>query len=571
MGDVLNYLIDGTSGIVTGGVDGKAIVAGVCSGGTVGKAYLIGKRTDLGAMLGTGPLVDRVRDMLVTGGQEPCVVAVPVQGQPGGYISPVSMSGTSVVASVSGYPAANADVVVRVETGGTIGVGKIGISVDGGKSFSAPVLVQDHNPVSDAGGPTGATLVFDSGAKLDQGATYSFSVRCPVGPVFRIGDSTSPMLEVDELPSGVLDGAEIVLQIVSGGTLNVGTYRVSTDGGDNFGKIRTIPVNGLADLPGYGVGLRFPGGNYTAGTTYTCRLLPPAPSIVDVLDALESPLALYDVEFIYVVGASDSVDWAAAEAKAEELWNHQRPTYFKLEARLPYDDEDLNDYAAALLAERQGFAGRFVTVCCQFGEVVDTTGAVRYRNAAGLQAGRVMSVPVQRATGRVKDGPVGQLALPSGWEAIQSTLETAGYQTAKKYAGLEGTYWGDSRTMAESTSDFAYEEVLRTVFKGVRMTRKAALKSMYDEANDPLRPDSESGLAYLKANLENALDAMVEAKELAAYVVDIPRGQNVARDGVAVEVTLIGVPVIREIRLYNRYAYAGSSFDPRMENYALTA
>ena len=472
---------------------------------------------------------------------------------------------------MSGYPAANADVVVRVETGGTIGIGKIEISVDGGKSFSAPVLVQDHNPVSDAGGPTGATLVFDSGAKLDQGATYSFSVRCPVGPVFRIGDATSPMLEVDELPSGVLDGAEIVLQIVSGWTLNVGTYRVSTDGGDNFGKIRTIPVNGLADLPGYGVGLRFPGGNYTAGTTYTCRLLPPAPSIVDVLDALESPLALYDVEFIYVVGASDSVDWAAAEAKAEELWNHQRPTYFKLEARLPYDDEDLNDYAAALLAERQGFAGRFVTVCCQFGEVVDTTGAVRYRNAAGLQAGRVMSVPVQRATGRVKDGPVGQLALPSGWEAIQSTLETAGYQTAKKYAGLEGTYWGDSRTMAESTSDFAYEEVLRTVFKGVRMTRKAALKSMYDEANDPLRPDSESGLAYLKANLENALDAMVEAKELAAYVVDIPSGQNVARDGVAVEVTLIGVPVIREIRLYNRYAYAGSSFDPRMENYALTA
>lgn len=571
MGDVLNYLIDGTSGIVTGGVDGKAIVAGVCSGGTVGKAYLIGKRTDLGAMLGTGPLVDRVRDMLVTGGQEPCVVAVPVQGQPGGYISPVSMSGTSVVASVSGYPAANADVVVRVETGGTIGIGKIEISVDGGKSFSAPVLVQDHNPVSDAGGPTGATLVFDSGAKLDQGATYSFSVRCPVGPVFRIGDATSPMLEVDELPSGVLDGAEIVLQVVSGGALNVGTYRVSTDGGDNFGKIRTIPVNGLADLPGYGVGLKFPGGNYTAGTTYTCRLLPPAPSIVDVLDALESPLALYDVEFIYVVGASDSVDWAAAEAKAEELWNHQRPTYFKLEARLPYDDEDLNDYAAALLAERQGFAGRFVTVCCQFGEVVDTTGAVRYRNAAGLQAGRVMSIPVQRATGRVKDGPVGQLALPSGWEAIQSTLETAGYQTAKKYAGLEGTYWGDSRTMAESTSDFAFEEVLRTVFKGVRMTRKAALKSMYDEANDPLRPDSESGLAYLKANLENALDAMVEAKELAAYVVDIPSGQNVARDGVAVEVTLVGVPVIREIRLYNRYAYAGSSFDPRMENYALTA
>lgn len=54
-------------------------------------------------------------------------------------------------------------------------------------------------------------------------------------------------------------------------------------------------------------------------------------------------------------------------------------------------------------------------------------------------------------------------------------------------------------------------------------------------------------------------------------VVDIPSGQNVARDGVAVEITLIGVPIIREIRLYNRYTYAGSNFDPRIESYALAA
>ena len=35
MGDVLTYLIDGTSGLAPGGVDGKAIVAGVCSKGTI--------------------------------------------------------------------------------------------------------------------------------------------------------------------------------------------------------------------------------------------------------------------------------------------------------------------------------------------------------------------------------------------------------------------------------------------------------------------------------------------------------------------------------------------------------
>ena len=343
------------------------------------------------------------------------------------------------------------------------------------------------------------------------------------------------------------------------------------DGGDTFAAIRTIPVDGLHELADYGVKLTFPEGEFVAGTTYTCRLLPPAPSIVDVLDALESPLALYDVEFVHIVGPSDSVDWMAAQAKADELWNQQRPTYFKLEARLPFDGEDLNAYVAALLAERQGVAGRFVTVCCQYGEIVDTAGASRLRNAGGLQSGRVMAIPVQRATGRVKDGPISQLTLPDGWEAVQPTLESNGFQTAKKYAGLEGAYWGDSRTLAEDTSDFRYEEVLRTVFKAVRLTRIAALKSMYDEAGDPLRPDSESGLAYLKANLENALDAMTTAGELASYVVEIPSGQDIVNNGVAVEITLVGIPIIREIKLYNRYTYAGSNFDPRIERYSVAA
>lgn len=568
MGDVLQYLIDGTSGIVTGGVDGKVLVAGVCSKGQVGKGYLIGKHTDLEAMLGVGPLTNRVRDMLQTAGQDPYLVAVPVDGQPGGYISKVNAVGTHTAASILGYPAKNADVVVCVAEPGELGTAKIKISTDGGKSFGDPITANEQNPVSIDDQPTGATLVFAEGANLEENSSYSFTIRCPVGPVYRVGESTGPMLQIASLSVGVLAGAELMIQIVKGGERNDGTYQLSTDGGDNFGKIRTIPVNGSLELADLGVSITFPEGKYVAGTTYTCRILPPSPSIVDVLDALESPLAMYDVEFVHVVGASDSVDWVAAQAKAEDLWNKQRPTYFKLETRMPHEGEDLNDFVAALLTERQGVACRFVTVCPQYGEIVDKTGVANLRNAAGLQSGRVISIPVQRATGRVKDGPVSQLGLPSGWDAIQPTLENAGFLTAKKYAGLEGAYWGDSRTLADDTSDYRYEEVIRTVFKAVRITRKAALKSMYDEAGDPLLPNKENGLAYLKANLENALDTMVAVKELAGYVVEIPRGQDITNNGVAVEVTLIGIPIIRQIKLYNRYVYAGSTFDPRMEEMA---
>lgn len=569
MGDVFEYLIDGTSGLAPGGVDGKALVVGVCSLGRVGKGYLIGKRTDLAATLGVGPLVDRVRDIIATAGQEPVLVAVPVRGQAAGYFSAPLVYGGSGAApemTVSGVPQRNADIVIRVATPGVIGTATVEISTDGGTTFGEAQTSAEQMTIGSGEDATGATVLFAASAKLEEGSRYRFVARTAIGPVSRVGDAASPLIEVS---GNALAGVELVVQIVKGGARNAGTYRLSTDGGDNFGKVRTIPFNGTVTLD-EGPTVTFPEGGYVGGVTYACRILPPQPSIVDVMSALESPLALYDVEFVHVVGPSDSVDWAAAAAKTEELWNLHRPTYFKTEARLPYDDEDLNDYAAYLLAERQGFSSRFVQVCCQFGEITETSGQRKLRNWAGLQSGRVMSIPVQRATGRVRDGNISQGTLPEGWEAVQSTLEDAGYLTAKKYAGLQGVYWGDSRTMADDTSDFRYEEVLRTVFKAVRLLRIAALKSMYDEAGDPLLGDNAGGLAYLKAQLENALATMTKAvpPELIGYVVSLPPGQDVVNNGVAVEHTLIGVPIIRKIKLYASYVYAGSAFDPRIKESA---
>lgn len=582
MGDVLTYLIDGTSGLAPGGVDGKALVCGVCSKGEVGKAYLIGRRTNLNDMLGVGPLVDRLRSMLTTGGQQPLIVAVPCLGQQAAYISDIKAKNTKIKPTASGVPAMNVDIVVKAatvavpdpedtsETPATITRPALAFSIDGGKTFGKPTEYGEQLVIATDEATSGVTLVFPEigiGEQLEEEAEWSLSARCAVGQVSRIGDETSPLLEVTS-PAGVLAAAELVVKITKSGGRNKGTYQLSVDGGDNFERVRTIPYEGKVNVAGYGLELTFPDGDYVIGTTYECRVLAPTPSIVDVMDALEPPLALYDVEFVYVAGPTDSVDWAAMQSKAEDLWNLQRPTYFKAESRLPYDNEDLNDYAAYLLAEKQGIAARFVTVCAQFGEVVDSSGKRHLRNAGGLNAGRVISIPVQRATARVKDGNISQLTLPFGWEAVQETLENAGYITAKKYAGMDGVFWGDSRTLADDTSDYRYEEVLRTVFKAVRLLRVAALKSMYDEAGDPIKTNTAAGLAYLKANLENALDKrMVKAipQELAAYDVEIVPGQDIANNGVAVDIALIGIPIIRQIKLYPRYVYAGGTFDPRME------
>lgn len=560
MKDVFEFLVDGTSGIAPGGVEGACIVTGVCSLGTVGQGYLLGKSSNLEALLGVGPLVDRLRDLFATGGQGPLVIAVPVVGVAGGYITPVEHVGTGPVAAVTGVATGNADAVVSIVVGGELGVATYKLSEDGGATWGVTGPTPANGQI--AIGATGATITLAAGVQI-AADTYSTLVRAPIGPIAKVGAGP------DITAAGTVKAAaDVQILIMSTGPRNEGTYQMSLDGGDSWGAVRTIPVDGLIDVGTTGVAVAFPIGDAIAGNTYTFQLLAPVPTVSGVLDALEIPLGLYDVEFVHVVGPSDSSDWTALGVQADLLWNLHRPTFFLAETRLPFVNETIDEWTAALVLERQGFSHRFVSVCAAYGEISDVTGKRITRNAAGLAAGRLLAIPVMRALGRVRDGNIAPLTLPSLYtEAHQSTLETAGYITARRYAGLSGTYWGDERTMADATSDYQFLTVLRVVFKAVRKARIAALKSMYDEAGDVSLGSSAAGLAYLQVGIENALNTLVKAipSEMAGHQVVIPDGQDIVNNGVAVEMTLIGIPIIRTIKLYANYVYAGGAFDPRLK------
>lgn len=561
MGDVLEYLVDGTSGLAPGGVEGACIACGVCSVGEAGKGYLLGKSSDLEALLGVGPLTDRLRDLFATGGQNPVVIAVPVAGLDGGYITPVEHTGTGPEAETSGTPAGNADAIVEIVVGGALGTATYKLSLDGGETWGDTEITPTNGQITID--TTGVTLTLAEGTHV-AGDQYAFLVRAPIGPITHIG--TGPEITA---AGTVKAAADVILKIISGGARNVGTYQLTLDGGDNWGAVKTIPVDGLIAVGTTGVTITVPETPDTVtGDTYSFNLAPPAPSISAVMTAIEQPLELYDVEFVYVVGPSDSADWASMGTKADELWNAHRPTFFIGESRLPYDNETLDEWVAAMIAEQADYAHRFVTICSAFGEVSDSTGKRVTRNWAGLMAGRVLAIPVMRATGRVRDAGISQGSLPDDFtDAMQQQLETNRYATAKHYAGLSSAYWGDAKTMADVTSDYQYVEVVRTVFKAVRKARIAALKSMYDEVGDPLMEGGAAGLNYLKANIEMALNTLKAAvpPELADYVVTIPEGQDIVNNGVAVEMDLIGIPIIRQIKLFARYIYAGSAFDPRLE------
>ena len=566
MAGVNEFIVDGVSGLAPSSTP-SCMIVGTCSSGEVGKAYLLGKDSDL-SVLGVGPLVDRLKDLFATGGQSPSVIAVPVAGAKAGYTTEIKHTGTGPDAALSGAPTKNVDCVVEIVSSGDRGSATYRKSVYlGGEIIVDGGLTWGSADTLDASGQigvdtTGLILTLPDG--LVAGDTYAFSARLPIGMVYHEG--TGP----DITPSGdVSASAQVVLKMLSDGLPNIATYSLSLDGGDTFGTEQTVPLSGSIPVGSTGVTIGVsPSTPMKNGDKYFFDLYAPEPTITDVMTKIDSVLDIYDVEFVYVVGPSDSVGWAAMGAKADELWNKHRPTFFLAESRLPNAGEDLNDWVTAMIAERQSYTHRFVLVCTPFGEVSSASGTRQKRNFGGLLAGKILSIAVNTAIGKVALGAISQASLPNAYsEAHQQQLESAGLITAKRYSGLNGVYWGDDRTLADVTSDYQFLVVLRTTFKAIRIARIAALKHVFSEAGDPEAEGGASGVDALKAEIEVALEQMTKAipPELAAFVVNIPDGQDIVNNGVSVELNLVGIPIIKNIRLYAKYTYAGSSFDARLE------
>ncbi|MCP4162596.1 MAG: DUF2586 family protein [Deltaproteobacteria bacterium] len=554
MGDVFEHIIDGNAGIVTNKT-GSVIVVGVCSLGTPGKTYTLSKDSDVEAILGFGPLTDRINDIFLTGGQEAAVIAVPVAGLPGGYATQIKHVGTGPDATKSGVPSDNADIVVEIVAPGALGTSTYRLSIDEGKTFETAESTPVNGQISC--GVTGMTLVLTG----DQvaGDKYAFSVRIPIGPVAKVG--TGPEIEIY---GDVKARAEVILRIVRAGGRNVGVYQLSVDG-TNFGPERTIPIDGLVGVGDSGVTITIPETDMVLGDEYSFELIEPVPSITAVMVALETPLEKNDVEFVYIVGPSNSTDWAAMGVKSDTLWNGHRPTFFICEARMPYANETQDEWSQELISEHSSFSHRFVACCTAYGEVTDSKALQRKRNWGGLLVGRVLYDPVMRSIARTKTGSITPAMLPDEWSSPhQEALEKAGFITAKEYAGEAGVYWGEGRTLADRSSDYQFLETVRVVFKAIRLQRKAAFPSLYDEAGDLAQSEPE-GIYLLKTQIENSLNTMVDAipKEMAGHVVNIPDGQNVTENGLAVETDLVGIPNIPKITLYSKYSHAGSDQDPR--------
>ncbi|MEZ5195114.1 MAG: DUF2586 family protein [Bacteroidales bacterium] len=133
-----------------------------------------------------------------------------------------------------------------------------------------------------------------------------------------------------------------------------------------------------------------------------------------------------------------------------------------------------------------------------------------------------------------------------------SALDTKGYIFAYKESGISGTYFNDSHTCIDITSDYAYIENNRTIDKAIRGVRTYLLP----ELNGPVSVDPVSGklaadyCKYLEEQAGLALKYMQQAGEVNGYGLFVDPDQNVLSTSVVnVAIAIVPIGVSRTINV----------------------
>lgn len=133
---------------------------------------------------------------------------------------------------------------------------------------------------------------------------------------------------------------------------------------------------------------------------------------------------------------------------------------------------------------------------------------------------------------------------------LLNSLNTKGYIFLRKHVGLSGSYFNDSHTAVEATSDYAYIESNRTMDKAIRGIRTYVLPQL----NGPLLVDPTSGklahttVKYVEDLANEPLVQMTRDGELSGFSAVVDPDQDVlATSELVIQVVNVPLGVSRNI------------------------
>ena len=272
-----------------------------------------------------------------------------------------------------------------------------------------------------------------------------------------------------------------------------------------------------------------------------------------VLEAVEK-LAAYNrmVEVCHIVGVSGKALWAALQGEAEEfLTMYKKPVIFLCEARACKSDETLDEYMAAMEAEKKGISSYFICVSLTYGTYMRKDLRIQNINMAGVISGLIGQAKESLSIGCVEEFPVSSAKLlkilPEGIENYNREFDNMKYTIFRQYDGKEDFYVSNGNVMASAGSDFQYVESVRVLN---RIVRDVAAKAV-DKIQTEIDPGGiESSIKAIEAYFNIAMEYCERDKIISSGEVTInTEGLNILRDE-TLDVEAVWVPM-GTARVYN--------------------
>lgn len=572
MVQIPNFTLDQADGALgTQPDDAIHAKAGIASQGPIGMPILIAGRGPLLETFGSGPLVEDValqvaltqRPVLcvrINPGVAGVVGALVRSGNGAGGASLTAAGGNTSTAvpslAIGGQAMA---VAVRVTTAGAnlAALPEYVYSLDGGLTWSAPaVAVAGPVPL----GNSGLTLAWANGTFV---ANNTWA-----GQATPSGQQGTAALVVSGTPTDAFDVALEVLRGAPNLAANLATFRLSLDGGANWGPETAMPVSGVVQPAGTGLTLTFSNGGGTAferGDRFAFRTLAPGFTLSDLNNAwgalLASPL---DVEGVHVVGATDDTIAAAVDVNTVAAIAARKPRWALLEARAATSGETEAQWMTTIANDYADFVSSLGRVFVAAGtcDVVSVLSGRARRTSIGILAAiRAAQVPISEDLAWVGRGALpGVLAIQHDEDA-RPGLNFARFITARTHQGFAGYYLTNPVSMAVPGSDFEllqHRRVWDRAYRALRgqLTRLLSQDLLVNPADvdPPLVPGAvdEVEAAAIEAAGRNALnDALVRTRPRHATAADVTvdRTQNlISTEEIAVDFAITPKGYVKAIR-----------------------
>lgn len=333
------------------------------------------------------------------------------------------------------------------------------------------------------------------------------------------------------------DAYEVKVEITKAGTLGAAEFKYTLDGGDNYSAVIAVPGGGSYVVPNTNLTLTFTAGAgpvfFAVGDVFAFNCTAPGYSSTDVnnaLDALRTTYASSRFGFVHLVGAASTVAGAATIAAAVDVKMAAEENVFRYLfciVECP-DDTDANTISGFT-----SFSSTRVCVAAGFCELV-ANGKSMKRNVAWPVAARIAAQDIRRDVARTRQdregGPLKGVTKLYRNEFVTEGLDSARFITLRTYAGKNGFFVTNGRTMANGSSDYQFLQFRRLMDRACTINYAELFNFLNDDAVriTPAGTIVEADARSIETKVNAALAADLTSKDrVSATSVTVTRDNNI--------------------------------------------